>query len=95
MSLLLDTHCFGSVSLSLAMHAVMPFVCLLLAPPLCVWALLRAPPRIDLKCCVSVWCDQGGAIYVNSNARVDIRGSVLSNNQAVRGSDGALARHER
>eukprot|EP01046_Picozoa_sp_COSAG06_P069456 COSAG06_NODE_18949_length_859_cov_2.161629_1_plen_139_part_00 len=85
---------------SLAMHAAMPFVCLLLPPPLCVWALLRAPPPIGLKCCVFVWCDQGGAIYVEyfgqrSNAQLDIRGSVLSNNQAVRGGGGALARHER
>ena len=45
--------------------------------------------------CVSVWCDQGGAIWVGSNAQVDIRGSVLSNNQAVRGGGGAQARHER
>ena len=64
-------------------------------PSLCVWALLRAPPPIGLKCCVSVCCDQGGAISVGSNAQVDIRGSVLSNNQAVRGTGGALARHER
>ena len=91
----LTPQCFGSVSLSLAMHAAMPFVCLLLPPPLCVWALLRAPPPIGLKCCVSVCCDQGGAIYVGSNAQVDIRGSVLSNNQAVRGNGGAEARHER
>eukprot|EP01046_Picozoa_sp_COSAG06_P056514 COSAG06_NODE_10713_length_1630_cov_24.267146_2_plen_165_part_00 len=61
----------------------------------CVWALLRAPPPIGLTCCVSVWCDQGGAIYVSIHAQVDIRGSVLSNNQAVRGGGGALARHER
>ena len=47
------------------------------------------------KCRVCVWCDQGGAIYVITNAQVDIRGSVLSNNQAVRGGGGALARHER
>ena len=45
--------------------------------------------------CVSVWCDQGGAICVRENAQVDIRGSVLSNNQVVRGGGGALARHER
>ena len=77
------------------MHAAMPFVCLLLPPPLCEWVLLRAPPPIDLKCYVSVWCGQGGAIYVSSNAQVDIRGSVLSNNQAVRGNGGALARDER
>ena len=85
-----------SLSVSLAMHAAMPFVCMLLPPSVCVWALLRAPPPIGLKCCcLSVWCDQGGAIYVDSNAQVDIRGSVLSNNQAVRGGVGALARHER
>ena len=42
--------------------------------------------------CVSVCCDQGGAINVGSNAQVDIRGSVLSNNQAVRGGGGTLAR---
>ena len=78
------------------MHAAMPFVCLLLlAPSVCEWALLRAPPPIDLKCCVSVWCGQGGAIRVGNNAQVDIRGSMLSNNQAVRGNGGALARHER
>ena len=78
------------------MHAAMPFVCLLLPPlSLRVWALLRAPPPIGLKCRVSVCCDQGGAIYVDSNAQVDIRGSVLSNNQAVRVTGGALARHER
>ena len=55
------------------------------------------------------WCDgcgcvrlvgqstigRGGAIYVGTNAQVDIRGSVLSNNQAVRGNGGAQARHER
>ena len=64
-------------------------------PSLCVWALLRAPPPIGLKCCVSVCCDQGGAIHVGNSAQVDIRGSVLSNNQAVRGAGGALARHER
>eukprot|EP01046_Picozoa_sp_COSAG06_P098768 COSAG06_NODE_44866_length_359_cov_1.773077_1_plen_45_part_01 len=29
---------------------------------------------------VFVWCGQGGAIYVGSDAQVDIRGSVLSNN---------------
>ena len=33
----LTPHCFGSVSLSLAMHAAMPFVCLLLLAPLCVY----------------------------------------------------------
>ena len=38
-------------------------------PSLCVWALLRAPPPIGLKCCVSVCCDQGGAIFVGSNGR--------------------------
>ena len=77
------------------MHAAMPFVCLLLPLPVCVWALPRAPLPIGLKRYVSVWCGQGGAIYVGSNAQVDIRGSVLSNNQAVRGTGGAPARHER
>ena len=75
------------------MHAAMLFVCMLLL--LCVYErCLRAPPPIGLKCCVSMWCDQGGAIFVASNAQVDIRGSVLSNNQAVRDGGGALARHE-
>eukprot|EP01046_Picozoa_sp_COSAG06_P046478 COSAG06_NODE_6587_length_2866_cov_89.463318_2_plen_74_part_00 len=73
------------------MHAAMPSVCMLL--PLSV--LLRAPPPIGLKCRVCVRCDQGGAIFVYINAQVDIRGSMLSNNQAVRGGVGALARHER
>ena len=33
-----------SLSLSLAMHAAMPFVCMLLPLSVCVWALLSAPP---------------------------------------------------
>ena len=37
----------------------------------------------------------GGAIYVNNNAQVDIRGSVLSNNRAVRGNGSATAHHKR
>ena len=85
------------LSLSVSCNACCDAVCVLAAPSpsLCVWALLRAPPPIGLKYCVSVCCDQGGAIYVGSNAQVDIRGSVLSNNQAVRGGGGAQARHER
>jgi hypothetical protein len=79
------------------MHAAMPFVCLLLPLPVCVRMGVAASAAADWPqvLCVSVWCCQGGAIYVNSNAQVDIRGSVLSNNQAVRGNGGALAHHER
>ena len=86
---------FGSVSMSLAMHAAMPFVCMLL--PLCVCMGVAESTTADWPqvCCVSVCCDQGGVTYVGSNAQVDIRGSVLSNNQAVRGNGGAQARHER
>ena len=54
--------------MSLAMHAAMPFVCLLLPPPLCVWALLRAPPPIDLKC---------AACHMSSDTATRLAGSVL------------------
>ena len=64
----LTPQCFGSVSLSLAMHAAMPFVCLLLPPPLCVWALLRAPPPIDLK---------SAACHMSSDTVTRLAGSVL------------------
>ena len=77
------------------MHAAMPFVCMLLPLSVCMGVSERATSDWPQVRCVSVWCDQGGAIYVNINAQVDIRGSVLSNNQAVRGGGGALARHER
>ena len=77
------------------MHAAMPFVCMLLPLSVCMGVSESAGAEWPQVCCVSVWCDQGGAIFVNSNAQVDIRGSVLSNNQAVRGGVGALARHER
>eukprot|EP01046_Picozoa_sp_COSAG06_P036605 COSAG06_NODE_4051_length_4630_cov_10.994262_5_plen_463_part_00 len=75
----LTPQCFGSVCVSC--NACCDAVCVHAAlPPLCVRALLRELPPIG--CYVSVWCDQGGAIYVGSNAQVDIRGSVLSNNHA-------------
>ena len=77
------------------MHAAMPFVCMLLPFSVCLGVAESAAADWPQVCCVSVWCDQGGAIYVNYNAQVDIRGSVLSNNQAVRGGGCALARHER
>ena len=69
--------------------------CRLCACYLCMGVAESAAADWPQVLCVSVWCDQGGAIYVGSNAQVDIRGSVLSNNQAVRGGGGALARHER
>ena len=78
------------------MHAAMLFVCMLL-PPFCVRMGVAESAAADWPevLCVSVCCDQGGEIYVNSNAQVDIRGSVLSNNHAVRGGGGAQAHHER
>ena len=77
------------------MHAAMPFVCMLLPTSVCMGVAESAAADWPQVLCVSVCFDQGGAIYVGSNAQVDIRGSVLSNNQAVRGNGGAQARHER
>ena len=93
----LTPQCFGSVSLCLlqCMLRCRLCACCSLPPSVCMGVAESAAADWPQVLCVSVCCDQGGAIYVGSNTQVDIRGSVLSNNQGVRGGGGAMARHER